>query len=92
MDYFDDVESYCVGLEYNHNNGNCHMHAYVKFRKKLRCVDVKEIVECGFPQGAINVQACNSARNWLKYITKEDDEPFYNVKVSLLSFRARVIG
>jgi hypothetical protein len=89
IEYFEDLESYCVGLEYNHKNGNCHMQAYLKFRNKLRCVNVRGVVECFFPEGTINVQGCHSARNWLKYITKEDDEPYYNVKVSSLSFRAQ---
>jgi hypothetical protein len=45
-------------------------------------VDVRDVIEACFPEGTINVQSCKSSRNWPKYITKEDDEPLYNCKVS----------
>jgi hypothetical protein len=38
------------------------------------------------------VQKCKSRRNWLRYISKEDDEPYFNCKVSELSFRYRAIN
>jgi hypothetical protein len=78
LDYFEGVDTYCIGLEYNHANGNCNLHAYLKFNRRRGCVDV---IEACFPEGTINVQSCKSSRNWLKYITKEDVEPLYNCKV-----------
>jgi len=32
-----------------------------------------------------------SERNWLKYISKEDEEPYFNVAVDKLSFNYRAL-
>jgi len=36
--------------------------------------------------GGIDVKLCKSERNWLKYISKEDEEPYFNVAVDKLTF------
>ena len=46
---------------------------------------------CGDIGGQIDVQPCKSKKSWLKYITKEDDDPYFNVKVSDLHFRYRTM-
>jgi len=35
--------------------------------------------------GGIDVKLCKSERNWLKYISKEEEEPYFNVAVDKLS-------
>jgi hypothetical protein len=37
------------------------------------------------------VKACKSKRNWFKYISKEDEEPYFNVAVNKLSFNYRAL-
>jgi len=37
------------------------------------------------------VKPCMSERNWLKYISKEDEEPYFNVAVDKLSFNYRAL-
>jgi hypothetical protein len=39
----------------------------------------------------INLQKCKSKKNWLKYITKEDETPYFNCAVNQLSFRIRCL-
>jgi hypothetical protein len=97
--YFEGVETFCVGVErYSTGGGNkenfvsnkVHLHVFLRFYEKVYLSEVREVLE-SFCFGTINVQSCRSRRNWLKYITKEEDSPYFNCKVSELSFRYRCL-
>lgn len=85
--YFDDLQEYCVCLEYNHVNNKCHIHAYLKFCVLLSCVEVRNFLS--WCEDTVNVQSVRSRRNVLKYITKEDRSPLFNCRLSELSFSYR---
>jgi hypothetical protein len=65
------------------------LHAFVEFFGLYTCNDVRNVI--GWFEGTVNIQSCKSKRNWLKYISKEDDYPLHNVPVSKLSFRAQAL-
>jgi hypothetical protein len=87
--YFEDLETYCVSVEGLCSNSVVHMHLYLKFKCLCTCNDVRAVLEW-FP-GTINVQVCRSEKSWLKYITKEDATPYFNCKLSSLSFYTRAM-
>jgi hypothetical protein len=85
--YFNDLEEYCVSIEINHANKGDHLHAYLCFKCLLDCEDIRNCLS--WFEGTVNVQNVKSKRNVLKYITKEDDEAFFNIAESQLSFYYR---
>jgi hypothetical protein len=89
--YFEGVDSYYVCVEKHHLSGAYHLHCYLKFVHQYSCNEVREKY-LGWFDGTLDVKPCKSSRNWLKYISKEDDEPLHNVAVSRLSFRAQAIS
>jgi hypothetical protein len=89
VDYFVGVESYCIGLE-EHLSGRYHLHAYLWFYELTTCDVVRKSIE--WFDGTINILPLKSRKSWLKYITKEDDDPYFNVPLSELSFRVRALN
>jgi hypothetical protein len=89
LEWFEGVESYCVGVEKHHTSGRYHLHAYIKFLEARGILSVRLDVESQFPEGTINIQACRSKRNWCKYVSKEDDDTYFNVAESFSSFRTK---
>lgn len=87
---FDDVISYCVSLERSKKEGTYHAHAFLEFGGKYLIGDIRQFVQACFPDLRFDLQPVKSRRNVLKYITKEDCEPFTNIKVSDLHFNVRV--
>lgn len=88
---FDQLVSFCVAVEESRSSKRVsyHMHAYLEFLDKCYLSDIKEYIECMYPGLRYDCQSCKSTKSVLKYITKEDRHPFYNVKVSLLHFNYR---
>jgi hypothetical protein len=84
VDYFDGIETYCVSVEMC-ESGGYHLHTYLLFFKPTDCFEVGEYIRV-FHNSTVDVRPCKSRRNWLKYITKEDEEPYFNCKLSELSF------
>lgn len=85
--YYEDIEEYCVSIETNSTNkANVHLHAYLKFYDLVTFEYVKECLPVSV---TINVQQAKSRRNVLKYITKEDENPEFNMSPSELSFAYR---
>jgi hypothetical protein len=91
--YFEGVETFCVGVERYSQGGSdkenivsnrVHLHVYLKLYEKVYLSEVREVLE-SFCFGSINLQSCRSRRNWLKYIRKEDERPYFNCKISELS-------
>jgi hypothetical protein len=74
LSYFQFVNSYCIGLEKHHLSRDYHLHAWIEFLHGYTINQVKHLFLFWF-EGTVNVQSCKSSRNWLKYITKEDDDP-----------------
>jgi hypothetical protein len=74
----------------HHTNGNYYLHMYLEFKNVTTCVAVRDVYSSFF-EGTINVQACRSTRSWLKCISKEDDEPYFNCSLSKLSFRYQLM-
>jgi hypothetical protein len=82
-------ETYCICLEKHKVKDEWHLHSFVRFKEPLNCVKVRELFLCFEISGSLDVQPCRSSRNWLKYITKEDEEPLFNCPVDRLSFSFR---
>lgn len=66
----------------HHKDGEPHLHAYVEFdKRKRRQTDLFDI------EGHHgNIEMCKDVRGWMKYITKEDGDPFqwnFDVKACL---------
>jgi len=45
-------------------------------------------VSCFF-EGGLDIKPCRIERNWLQYITKEDDQTYFNCPIDKLSFYYR---
>ena len=56
--YFSNVETYCVSIEYNHVNKECHLDAYLKLCDLCSLSDVRECLE--WFEGTINIQSVRS--------------------------------
>lgn len=87
LEYFVGVEEYCVSVEQHHVNKRVHLHAFLLFKELVSCDDIRLCLS--FHDSTVNVQVCRSRRNVLKYITKEDEEVFFNCRESELSFYYR---
>jgi hypothetical protein len=80
IDHFVGVDSYCVGLERHSVTKRYHLHVYLKFNELLTCKDVRD--EINWFAGTINIQPMKGRKSWLKYITKEDDFPYFKVPLT----------
>lgn len=77
----------CAIEEYKSKPGNYHTHIFFVTSEKVFLNDIREYLVANFPDSSINVQKCNSEKNALVYVTKEDADALYeNVSVSKLSF------
>lgn len=83
---FTEFETFCVSIEKCEGEGH-HLHTYLFYDSKS-CVEVSDYIGV-FHDSTVSVQICKTARNWLKYITKEDDSPYFSCEVSKLSFSYR---
>jgi hypothetical protein len=88
LQYFDSIETYCVSIEgLSSVNKVKHLHAYLKFVNGVSFEYVRDCLS-RFP-GTANVQSVRSRRNVLRYITKEDERPYFNCGSGELSFYYR---
>lgn len=76
------VIEYCIAKEKD-RNGESHFHCYLMFESKHRLSVLQEKLRPHFVY--LDVQSVKSSRNVLKYITKEDNESHFNVKITRLS-------
>lgn len=78
MEYFEDIEEYCVSVE-KHKNGKLpfHIHVYLCFKSAIAVTDLHTVLDVITDYG-YDVQPCRSRKSVLKYITKEDEFPFFN--------------
>lgn len=88
VNYFDNLETFCVGIEKHKTTDNYHLHMYLKFYNDCDCLFVRNYLD--WFEGSINIEPCRSARNWLKYVTKEDSEAYFNFSVDQLLFYCRL--
>lgn len=87
VDYFEGVEEYCVSVEHNHVNVKCHIHAYIAFNDLKLINEVREYIV--WFDHTINIESVKSKRNVLLYVSKEDEEVYFNCRESLLAFSYR---
>jgi hypothetical protein len=71
VEYFEDVEEYCMSAECNHVNNKYNLHAYFKFYDLTDCVTVGSYVP-PFCESTVDVQPSKRRRNVLLYISKAD--------------------
>lgn len=79
----------------DHSTREFHVHAYVRFREEcgLLYEQFKAWILDNLEMGDIscNVQGCKNERQWIRYITKEDEKPIWRgVDFGLLNLRAKV--
>lgn len=88
---FDSLVSYCVGLESSRVSSRVsyHLHCYFEFKEPMLFENVRSLIVARYPGVRFDLQACKSVKNVLKYITKEDRNPYFNVKLSSLHFNYR---
>lgn len=69
-------------------NKNNNVHSFLKFSDAIYNNDLRIFIKDLFGENisTLDFQSCRSERNWLKYIIKEDVEPYHNVKSSLFHF------
>lgn len=94
--WFDQLVSFCVAVEVSRisKRVSFHAHCYFEFSEKLFLSDLREYVDICVKQHfgqslRFDLQSCKSTKSVLKYITKEDRFPFFNVKLSCLHFNYR---
>lgn len=89
--FYPDIAFYCVAFEKsNLITVSKHMHAYLEFKEDFLLSDLRQVLLEFFDgETRFDLQKVRSRRNVLKYITKEDKEPLYNVKLSDLHFYAQ---
>ena len=65
-----------VGREY-HDDGNPHLHAFVKLKKALNFKAMQRWIESKFPYDyqRIKYEGVRNRTNWVNYIKGEDPEP-----------------
>jgi hypothetical protein len=72
---------FCVRTNMAVFEQTCQSRVIVHIRNNTNCVNVSVCVcvcVCCFFQGGIDIKPCRSERNWLKYITEEDDQTYFN--------------
>lgn len=85
--FFEDLETYCVGIEKYKVNNKDHILAYLKFKSLYFLSEVRDCVS--WFESSINVQPVRSRRNVLKYVSKEDEKVYFNCRIGELSFYYR---
>lgn len=77
--YYDLTEKFehskLLVAEERHQNGNLHFHCYIELQSALRTTDPR-FADLKRPDGTVlhgNYQGCRSAKNVVKYCTKEDN-------------------
>lgn len=94
LDFFDDLKTYCVALEKAESASkvsNVHLHAFLEFHEPLLIDDLRQYVELVVDGLRFDIQPCRSRKSCLIYITKEDQDPLYNCKLSELNLYARLV-
>lgn len=87
------LENYCIARETGDagKSSSVHFHCLFKFIDSYLLEDLHIVLPNAIPYERADIQPCRSERSALKYITKEDNEPFYNYSVTKLSFRYQAI-
>jgi hypothetical protein len=80
--------------------GKFHVHAYARFGHQAAkllpdarawVLDCLKVADAPDFDGSINIQTCKNERQWIRYITKEDEEPLWRgIDFGYLSVRAQV--
>jgi hypothetical protein len=70
-------------------SGVPHLHAYLKFYNLVDCEFVRNVLFLW--SGTVHIAVCKSRKAYLKYITKEDENPFFNCAAGELSFYFRAV-
>jgi hypothetical protein len=65
------------------------LHIYLKFKIVKDCPHVRSCTD--WVDGGTDVKPCKSECNWLKCISKEDEEPYFNVEVDKLLFNYKAL-
>lgn len=93
LSFFYDYLLYCVSLESGSVGASSlyHLHAFFKFKNKVKLVEISEFVRAVTDINIVDVQSVRNIKKTLSYITKEDRNPLYNVPVSSLSFQYQCI-
>lgn len=88
VESFSSLITYCCSLEKTviEKKVNNHLHCYLHFDHDIFIKDL--VIYCNelFPSCKFDILPCRSTRNVLKYITKEDYEPYYNCSSSKFHF------
>lgn len=73
------IDKYCIGQE-KHEDGNLHLHAFIKWKKRLNTTN-ERIFDCnGFHP---NIQTPRNTKAVIEYCKKEDTEPLTNITEKL---------
>lgn len=95
-EWFSELVTFCIAVETSRvsKRVSFHLHAYLEFENKLFLSDLREYLESCMltvyeEVWRFDIQSCKSTKSVLKYITKEDRNPFYNCKMTMLHFNYR---
>lgn len=94
VESFQDLITYCCAVERSQSSLHVsnHLHCFLEFSEPILINDLRVFIESTFKDfyTTLDLQACRSKRNILKYITKEDNEPYFNCSASKLNFYYQV--
>lgn len=74
----DNIEQYLIARE-KHEDGNFHIHGYIRFLKKVNYKDPRFLDIDGYHPKI--ERGLKSSKNWIQYCIKEDEEPLANFKL-----------
>lgn len=78
-----------VVAEEKHEDGASHLHVYLQTNEKFDFEELKVLFAENYLKFK-DIQACRSTKTWVKYITKEDEEPVYmGISYSMFHFAYR---
>lgn len=88
---FEGVVTFCCAIEQSGKSElvSRHLHCFLEFEEALLLADLRSFIVALFEDCKLDIQACRSKRNVLKYISKEDRLVYFNCKESLLHFNYR---
>lgn len=91
VECFEGVVTYCCAIEKSSEQSlvSFHLHCFLEFADALHINDLRNYIVACFPEFKLDIQACRSKRNVLKYISKEDKLVYYNCSSKLLHFNYR---
>lgn len=74
------IDEYFIARE-KHEDGEWHLHMYLSFKERVRTRDVR-----AFDIGIYhpNIQTCKNKGRWLRYMSKEDQDPLTNMNTKEL--------